>query len=102
MHKASVETVDYLKANPEESQSHESPFKFRQADFPLYTFCRASNVILPHRWGLPFYEWYEQNPEKGERFATAQEGIAKCETSLLSPRSDAMADQIQWVGAPTP
>ncbi|GAA84861.1 sterigmatocystin 8-O-methyltransferase precursor [Aspergillus luchuensis IFO 4308] len=75
MHKASVETANYFKEYPAAEESHLSPFKYR--------------------WGTPFYEWYEKNPEKGVRFALAQEGIAKLDRS-----SAALVEWIKSSGHP--
>lgn len=64
MFKAASETAALIKRSPHESNMIDSPF---------YT-----------RFGASMYEYYEENPRKGTRFATAMSSWSQCESYFLS------------------
>jgi hypothetical protein len=42
------------------------------------------NSAFYARFGLPAYAYYEQNPQKGARFAQSMDAWSKCESALAT------------------
>ncbi len=67
MFKAASETATVIERSPHSSDTKHCPFHTR--------------------FGVPMYEYYQQNPQKGTRFAQAMRGWSQCESYQLQVSS---------------